>query len=456
MKYDLAVLGGGPGGYMAALTGSRLGASVALIEENDLGGTCLNYGCIPTKALLQTVRLYREMKRAHTFGIHVSDVSLDIREVLCRKSEVVQRLRGDLEMLLHNHGISILSGQGVVKDNSCIHVWKNGEESMVQADKIILATGSISTIPSIQGISMEEIITSNEALDLKEAPQELIIIGGGAIGCEFATIFSALGSRVILLEMMERCLPDEEPEVSYLIEEALKEQGVVIHTSVMVNEFYKKEGAPVVSVKKDGGIQEFSAQTILLSVGRSPNPRGLEELDLEHSGDFVAVNGFLETNRLGVYAIGDLIGGPMLAHKSMHEGMVAAQNALGRRKKANLMAVPHCIYTLPEVASVGMKEKEAREKGYRVRCGTFSFKGNGKAVVMDEVDGFVKIVTDETYNEILGVHIVGPQATEMIAESTLAIKMEATTEEIIETIHAHPTLSETLMEAAIAVSPTLD
>ena len=452
MAKSIIVIGGGTGGYVAAIRAAQLGAQVTLIEKDALGGTCLNRGCIPTKALLQSADMLAKIKEAGVFGISAGKVSIDFSAVTKRKNAVVEQLVSGVTFLMKKNKVKVIEGIATLIDSKTVEILGGSER--VTADNIIIATGSKpSTIP-VKGIDESGVITSDEALVMEQSPKSIVIIGGGVIGLEFAQIMSRLGSEVIIVEMMPQILPTEDTEVANMLGGILEKDGIKIFTSATVKSIASagRKGSLVSFTTKDGkGEQEVIVEKVLLSVGRQPNTDdlGVDKLGLAMEKGRIVANERMETNIPGVYAVGDVIGGLMLAHVAMDEGKCAAENIMGADCKIDYWAVPRCVYTSPELAGVGITEAEAKEEYGDIKVGRFPFKANGKALILDETAGMVKIIAEARYKQILGVQILGPHATGLIAEAVLGIKMEATLEEIAATIHAHPTLSEAVLEAAL-------
>jgi len=442
---NVVVIGGGPGGYPAAIRASQLGAKVTIIEKDQFGGTCLNRGCIPTKALLQSAGTYKAAKDASIFGINIGDAKIDFPAVMKRKNTVVKQLVGGLGGILKSHGMKIVNGTGQIIDANTVKIAESGEE--IKADKIIIATGSVPTKVPIDGI--EHCITSDEALDLEKLPKSILIIGGGVIGMEFAQIMNQMEVKVTVVEMLPQIIPTEDAEIAKGFAAIAQKEGIEILTNTSVTKIEKKGKKKIVSF----GDQTKEVELVLVAVGRSPYTEGLglDKVGVVMEKGFIKVNDYLETSVPGIYAIGDAIGNYMLAHVATSEGETAAMNVLGQQHKMCYRSVPRGVYTTPEVASVGMTEQEAKDKHGDLQIGRFPFVGCGKALVINETEGLIKIIADKKYGEVLGVSILGPHATDLINEAALAIKMEATFEEIAHTIHAHPTIAESMMEAALDV-----
>ncbi len=458
--YDLVVIGSGPGGYTAAIRAAQLGAKVAVIEKEHLGGTCTNKGCIPTKALVAAVETLKTIERASDFGIKVGSTEVNFPALQRHKNRTVERLRKGIEWLFKSYDIDLIKGTGkFTRQGSsgalCVEITGDAEHSALEAKRVIIATGSAPAPVPGANIDGEKIMTSDHILELSEIPPSLLVVGAGAIGLEFASIFNALGSKVTLVEMMPQIAPGEDEEIAELLRRSLVNKGIEIKTGVQAEGFrIRPEG---VEVKLTGGKTEPASapvfSTVLIAVGRKPyiSELGLEKLGVETDGQQIKVNRRMETSRPGVYAIGDVVGGTLLAHVAAAEGIVAAENALGKTSETDYRVIPNCIYTCPEMASVGLTEAKAKQTGYKVKVGRFPFSVNGKALAWDEPKGLVKVVADEDTGEVLGVHTIGPQVTELIGQAAVALKLEATVEEFDRISWAHPTLSEAIMEAALDV-----
>lgn len=446
----LAILGSGPGGYVAAIKAAQLGAQVTVIEETEVGGTCLNLGCIPTKSLVASVEMLAKARKLEDFGIELKgEIIPNFSKIIERKNRVVNTQVKGIRGLFKSWGITLKEGRGVLLSPSEIEVTlKNGSKELVTADKIILATGSRpSQIPSFP-FDGDRIISSDDAINLTDIPKSLLIVGAGVIGCEFACIYKELGSEVTIIEMLPRAVGTEDIEISEQLERELKKKKIKLYTNVKVEK---------VNVKVDGlhamlpGGKEIVAEKALVSIGRAFNSDGI---GLETTGinkgrrGEIIVNKKMETNVPGVYAIGDVIGGMLLANVASKEGIIAVKNAMGGDEEIDYTVVPAGIFTSPEIGSVGLREYQAAEKGIKVRTGHFQFRTLAKAHVMGEIAGFFKVVSEEMSDRILGVHIIGPHASDLVHEAAIAIKKGLKTKDIAETIHAHPTLSEGLKEAA--------
>lgn len=450
-SYDVAILGAGPGGYFAAIRGTQLGAKVVVIEREEVGGTCLNWGCIPTKSLIASVEAYTIARRGGEFGFVVSgEVKPDLAAMVARKEKVVDLQVKGIRGLFQSNGVTLLEGEGrLVAAGRLLIQKKGGGQEDIEARKVIIATGSRpADLPNLP-LDGQRILSSTEALALTEIPRSLLIVGAGVIGCEFAFLFNGLGCEVTMVEMLSHALPLEDEDISRLLERELRKRKIQLHTEQRVEGLHEDGEGNWLAVLSGG--QEVRAEKILVSVGRQFNGKGigLETLGIPvGSRGEIPVNERMETDRQGIYAIGDVVGGTLLAHVASKGGMVAAANALGGNERLDLRVVPNAIFTHPEIGSVGLKERQAREMGYAVKVGRVPYRALGKSHALGEITGEVKIVAAADSGELLGVHILGPCATELIHEAALALSMEATVEEVAEMIHAHPTLAELLMEAA--------
>ncbi|MEK7271770.1 MAG: dihydrolipoyl dehydrogenase, partial [Nitrospirota bacterium] len=446
----IAVLGAGPGGYVAAIKAAQLGASVTVIEDTEVGGTCLNRGCIPTKALVASAEALDKAKNIHDFGIELNgDVIPNIQKILERKNKIVNIQVKGIRGLFKSWGIKILDGKGFIVSANKIRVaLKDGGAEEVETDKIIIATGSRPAQIPIFPFDGEKILSSDDALNLNNIPRSLLIIGAGVIGCEFAFIYREFGSEVTMVEMMPGAVSTEDEEISAILEKELKKRKIKLIANIKVEKIEIKENS-VLTFLSDG--RTIEAEKVLVSIGRAINSKdiGLENIGVKtgQRGEII-VNDKMETSIKGVYAVGDVTGGIMLAHMASKEGMIAAENAVGGDAVINRSVVPSAIFTSPEIASVGLREKQALDKGYRIKIGRFQFRALGKAHAMGEISGLIKIIADEQNDKILGAHIIGPHASDLIHEIALAINKGLTVKDIADTIHAHPTLSEGIMEAA--------
>ncbi|MDP2168659.1 MAG: dihydrolipoyl dehydrogenase [Thermodesulfovibrionales bacterium] len=446
----LAVMGAGPGGYVAAIKAAQMGAEVTVIEDREVGGTCLNRGCIPTKTLLASAEAYLKAKELDSFGIELTgEVVPNLKKIMERKGRVVNTLVKGIRGLFKSWGITLIEGRGTLLGAGKIEVRKkDGSTAAVEADKIIIATGSRPAQIPVFPMDGKSILSSDDVLDLTEMPKSLIIIGAGVVGCEFACIFGAFGTAVTMVEMMPRAVSTEDVEISELLEKELKKKKIKLLTGVGVEKVDAREDGVHVFLA-DGS--ELTAEKVLVSIGRALNSTGI---GLETAGvktgpkGEITVNNRLETNVDGIYAVGDVTGGILLAHVASTEGITAAMNACGEDERMDYSVVPAAIFTSPEIASVGLREFQAIEKGMKIKTGRFQFRGLGKAHAMGEISGFIKIIADADTDRVVGGHIIGPHSSDLIHEIALAMKSGLRAKDIAGTIHAHPTLSEGIMEAA--------
>ena len=454
-KYQIAILGGGPGGYVAAIRAAQLGFKTVVIDKDNLGGICLNWGCIPTKSLLKNAEIFDNIKNhGKEFGIYTSKLSFNFNEIIQRSRGISEKISKNVEMLIKKNKIDRIRGFGkLISQNEIAIVDKDGKQTeTLTSDNIIIATGARpKTFPNIP-IDRKNIITSTEAMNLPEQPKELIIIGAGAIGIEFAYFYSVLGTKVTVIEMLDNILPVEDVEVSQALEKNFKKRGIEIFTKTMVEKAEIKGKKVLVTINQNGQKKELSADKVLSAIGVTGNVEGfgLEELGIELFKNHIKVDKkTYQTNVKNIYAIGDVIGPPWLAHVASAEGIHCVEGIKGiKNPLINYENIPGCTYCQPQVASVGLTEAKAKELGYELKIGKFPFLASGKAFAVGEREGFVKLIFDAKYGELLGGHIIGSEATELIAEVALARAMEATGHSIIKTVHAHPTLSESIMEAA--------
>ena len=456
--YDVCVIGSGPGGYVAAIRASQLGLSVLIVEKDSrLGGVCTLCGCIPTKALLHTADLLEEAKHGGEVGVSAREVRLDLPAAMKHKEKVVRQSTNGVTYLMKKNRVDVANGFGRIAGLGRVAVaGADGAETTFAAKNILLATGS--TPRSLPGMEIDEkvILSSTGILELTEVPKSLLVIGSGAVGVEFASMYARFGSKVTVVEVLPRVLPIEDEEISRELAASFKRQGIAVYVDTKVERVAKGDtGVEVVARAAGERTETFRAEKMLLAVGRRPLSEriGLEGLGVATERGYITVDPYMRTNVPGVYAIGDVVPTPWLAHVASAEGVVAVEHMAGRQTRPlNYDQVPGCTYCSPEVASIGLTEGKARERGHDVVVGKFPFSAIGKARIINQASGFVKIVAEKKYDEVLGVHIVGPKATELIAEAGAALKLEATTEDLVRTIHAHPTLSEAMHEAAEAVS----
>jgi dihydrolipoamide dehydrogenase len=450
---SLIIIGGGPAGYVGAIRAAQLGANVTLVEKEEVGGTCLNVGCIPTKVLTSAAHTYSTLKTADRWGLKISGMELDFSQLMKRKQMVVNRLVTGVKSLLKARGVNQVKGTATFLDEKQIEVKTNdGAVQKLEAERFLIATGSIPILLPIPGIESEGVIDSTGALSLSAIPQSMLIIGGGAIGCEFAYIYRSFGAQITIVELLPQILPGEDEEVSVGLRNSLEKSGIKIFTSSKVMEIAPiKDGKSKVTISSSDGETTVEAEKILLSAGRRPNTKdmGLEKIGIKMDRGIILVDDHLRTNIPHIFAAGDCIGNWLLAHVASMEAEIAVENALGEDKKMDYHAVPACIFTHPEIGSVGLNEKQAKEKGMEVKTGKFPMMASGRAQAENEPDGFVKVVVEKNSGKIVGAQILGHRATDLIAELTLAIQMGAKTSDIIDTIHAHPTLSEPIREAVL-------
>lgn len=454
-KYDLVVLGGGPGGYVAAIRAAQLGYKTAVVEKDNLGGICLNWGCIPTKSLLKNAELY-DLAKNHSdeFGLSFSDLKFDFNKIIKRSREVSEKIVNGVQFLMKKNKIDHIQGFGKFTAKNKLEILDKDQKKIdeVEGKHIIIATGARPRAVDAIPIDRKNIITSTEAMSLDKQPEKLIVIGAGAIGVEFAYFYNVLGTEVTIVEMLDNILPIEDKEVSDTLTRSFKKRGIKIHTGTKVEKAEVKGKSLIVTIEKNGKKEELKADKVLSAIGVQGNVKGigLEDIGVEIERNHIKVDKkTYKTNVEGVYAIGDVIGPPWLAHVASHEGIHCIETIHGLDHPAiDYNSIPGCTYCQPQVASIGLTEAKAKEEGYDVKIGKFPYSASGKAGAIGEREGFVKIIFDAKYGEILGAHIIGAEATEMIAEIGLAKSLEATYETILRTVHAHPTLSEMVMEAA--------
>ncbi|MDI3535280.1 MAG: dihydrolipoamide dehydrogenase [Thermosediminibacterales bacterium] len=452
---DICVIGAGPGGYVAAIRAAQSGAKVVIIEKDKLGGTCLNRGCIPTKALVRSAEILDNVEKAEEFGISVEKFELDYSKVVKRKDNVVSTLVGGIEHLLRKNGVEIIEGTAQIKNMNTVFVESLRVDTEINAKNIIIATGSIPAKLPIEGIDSKNVMNSDSILDTKNLPKSIVIIGGGVIGMEFAFILRKFGVEVSVVELMENVLPNIDEEASVLIRKAAEAKGIKIFTGVKVEKIQDVEnGGSIVVTNHKGTIKNIYGEKVFVSVGRQFNTEnlGLEEVGIEMNRKAIKVNEYLQTTVPNIYAVGDVIGGIMLAHVASEEGITAVENIIyGNKQKVDYNVIPSAIFTDPEIAVIGLSEKQAEEKGYDIKIGRFPYAANGKALTLGKNEGFVKIIADEKKNIILGACIVGVHATDLIHEIAVAMKNKLTIEQLAMTVHAHPTTAETVMEASLDV-----
>ncbi len=447
---DICVLGGGPGGYVAALRAAALGARVALVEASALGGVCLNHGCIPTKALLRSAEVYQLAANAASFGVRVQGAAADYPAMAARKDRIVRQLTRGIAGLLGAADVTVLAGRGRLAGPGAVETALADRTELVLAANVIVATGSSSAAPPIPGVDLPGVIDSNGALELTAVPDHCVVAGAGAVGVEWATLFALLGGQVTLVEMLPRVVPNEDQDVSAAMRKILVQQGVRVRTGTRITTIDQRGGGLQVGLASDDDTETLQASHVLLATGRRPNVHdaGLESAGVRVEDGRLPVDQHMQTNVPSIYAVGDVTGGRLLAHTASHQGVVAAEHALGHDAAYDDSAVPACTFTHPEIASVGLTEAQARDERGGVQVGVFPFQALGRARAYGETDGFVKIVAGQPHGEILGMHVIGPGASDIISEGVLAIRLEATLDDLRETIHAHPTFAEATAESA--------
>ncbi|GGE37706.1 dihydrolipoyl dehydrogenase [Pullulanibacillus camelliae] len=462
--YDVVILGGGTGGYVAAIRAAQLGLKTAIVEKDNLGGTCLHRGCIPSKALLRSAEVYATIQAAGTYGINVSQAVLDFNGVQQRKQKIVDTLHQGVQHLIKKGKIDLFAGYGRILGPSIfsplsgaisVEYTEEKENDILVPQHVIIATGSRPrTLPGLEADGVH-VLTSDEALQLTELPRSLIIVGGGVIGVEWASMFTDFGVDVSIIEYADRLIPTEDEEIAKEMRRQLEKKGVAILTNARIlPESIDKGEQVTISAEQNGETKHLTADKLLISVGRSPNTEdiGLQNTSIKLGNNCIQVNQHYQTEESHIYAIGDVIGGLQLAHVASHEGIKAVEHIAGLAPEPlNALNIAKCIYTSPEAASIGLTEQAARAEGYEVKIGKIPFQAIGKALVYGETDGFVKIVADQATDDVLGVHMIGPHVTDMISEAALARVLDATPWEVAETVHPHPTLSEIIGEAALAV-----
>ncbi|PFG13818.1 dihydrolipoyl dehydrogenase [Bacillus sp. es.036] len=463
-EYDLVIMGGGTGGYVAAIRASQLGLKTAIVEKRELGGTCLHRGCIPSKALLRSAEVYATAKHGEKFGVMAKEIALDFKKVQERKQGIVEQLHNGVKHLMKQGKIDVFEGFGRILGPSIFSPMpgtvsvemNNGEENeMLIPKNVIIATGSKPrTLPGLE-VDGEYVMTSDEALHMESLPSSIIIVGGGVIGIEWASMLVDFGVEVTVLEYADRIVPTEDKDISKEAHKLMKKKGIKLFTGAKVmGESLTKDQGVSIQAEHDGETKTFSADKMLVSVGREANVKniGLENTTIEVDNGVIQTNEYFQTKESHIYAIGDVIGGMQLAHVASHEGITAVEHLADQDPDPiDYTQVPSCIYSSPEMASVGLTEAQAKEQGHNVKIGKFPFKAIGKALVFGESDGFVKIVADADNEDLLGVHMIGPHVTDMISEAGLAKVLDAASWEVAHTIHPHPTLSEAIGEAALAV-----
>lgn len=445
---DLIVIGGGVGGYTAAIRAAREGMNVTLIESTALGGTCLNVGCIPTKSLLHQAHVYRDVQGMAQFGLKPGMMTLDFKAVAAKKDQVVDQLVKGVQTLVRKNRIELITGTGEFVDANTVRVRETG--ALLKAPRMVIATGSQPAMPPIKGIDLPGVINSNGALAITSLPASVLIIGGGVIGVEFAQIFSDFGSRVTVVERLGGLLLQEDPEIVQVLHKRLVDGGVAVHADTQVTGIRQAGTQLEVRTTNAASSKTYSADTVLVAVGRTPrvNNIGLEKIGIRVDCAAIAIDEFCRTSLPHIYAVGDVCGGTLLAHKAGADAECAVAHMLGHGRSNAATVIPRAVYTSPEIASVGMTEAEANSACAHIKVGRFPFSANGKALTMGQGQGMVKVIADAATDQILGIAMVGPDVTNLLGEAMLAIQMELTLAALMETVHAHPTLTEALMEAA--------
>ncbi|WP_454016710.1 dihydrolipoyl dehydrogenase [Azospirillum sp. Marseille-Q6669] len=453
MNYDLIVIGGGPGGYVAAIRAAQLGLSTAVVERENLGGICLNWGCIPTKALLRSAEVLRNAKHAAEYGLVIQNPSFDLDKVVQRSRKVAGQLNGGVKHLLKKNKVAVIEGEAKLLGKGQVAVSKGGAAvGTFGAKNIIIATGARArTLPGLEDDG-NLVWTYRKAMTPNTTPKSLLVIGSGAIGIEFASFYNELGAKVTVVEVMDRILPVEDEEISAFARKQFEKQGMRIITNGKAGNLRKGADSVTVAVEANGKTEDITVDRVILAVGISPNTEnlGLENTKVQTDRGHIKTNANCQTDEPGVYAIGDVTGAPWLAHKASHEGVIAVEHIAGKHPHAlDVRNIPGCTYSHPQIASVGLTEKKAKEAGYEVRVGRFPFIGNGKAIALGEADGMVKTVFDAKTGELLGAHMVGAEVTELIQGYTVAKTMETTEQELMQTVFPHPTLSEMMHESVL-------
>ena len=450
-EYDVAVVGAGPGGYVAAIRAAQLGLKTAVIEREELGGVCLNWGCIPSKALLKNAEILSILRRGDEFGFYFDNLRVDYAKAVDRSRKVVDRNTKGVAYLLRKNKVKHIKGEGTLRDGHTIEVAPDG--LVISAKNVVLATGARPrSIPSLP-VDGEMVMTSRHALELRQLPSSVVIVGAGATGVEFAYLFNAYGVKVTVVELLPRVVPNEDEEISRELEKALSEDGIAFMTGCRVTEMSPVPAGSKLKVESSNGAEEIECEKVLVAVGVQANTEdlGLDRLGVATERGFIQIDGGMSTNLPGVYAIGDVTGRLLLAHVASAQGVMAAETIAGvESQPLEYVNMPRATYCLPQVASFGLTEEQAREQGYSVKIGRFPFQASGKAAAIADTTGMVKLVVDQKHGEILGAHLIGPEVTELLAELSIAKLLEGTTSELGWMVHAHPTLSEVIKEAALA------
>ena len=450
--FDLVVLGAGPGGYVAAIRASQLGLNVAIIEREHLGGICLNWGCIPTKAMLRSAEVFHLAERAREFGLSAENISFDLSKIIARSRKISGQLNQGVGHLLKKNKVTVFSGEAKLVDISTVSITMEGKNTHITATNIILATGARAReLPGMEADG-NLVWTYKHALNPSKMPKKLLVIGSGAIGVEFASFYNTFGAKTTVVEVLDRILPVEDEEVSSIASAQFTKQGMTLKTGAKVQKLDRKKDRVVATIECNSVKEELEFDTVISAVGIIGNIEGLglEQVGIETKANHVVTNEYCETNIAGIYAIGDLTGAPWLAHKASHEGTLVAEKITGRIvQPINPNAIPGCTYSYPQIASVGLTEAQAQKDGYKIKVGKFPFKGNGKAIALGEQDGFIKTIFDADSGQLLGAHMIGAEVTELIQGYVIGQVLETTEEDLIHTVFPHPTLSEMMHESVL-------
>ena len=449
-EYDVTVVGAGPGGYVAAIRAAQLGLKAAVVERDELGGVCLNWGCIPSKALIKNAEVLTLLNRAEEFGFYFDNLRVDYVKAVERSRQVVERNTRGVAYLLRKNNVEHIVGEGRLKDSRTIEVAPEGRT--IKTKNVIVATGARPRSVSSLEVDGQTVVTSRETLESRELPSSVVIVGAGAVGMEFAYVYNAYGVKVTVVELLPRVVPNEDEEISQQLEDALSKEGITFITGAKVTGSTPVEGGSKLTIESSQGVQEIEAERILVAVGVQANSEnlGLEGLGVATDKGFIQIDDNMSTNVPGVYSIGDVTGKLLLAHVASAQGVMAAETMAGLESQPlDYVAMPRATYCVPQVASFGLTEQQAREQGHEVRVGKFPFQASGKAIAMAETSGIAKLVVDDKYGELLGAHLVGPEVTELLAELSIAKLLEGTTLELGWMVHSHPTLSEVVKEAAL-------
>ena len=453
-KYQVMVIGAGPGGYVAAVRATQLGLRTAIVEKEYVGGVCLNWGCIPSKALLYVTELKRTIEASRRIGIKADNVGIDIDKLRRHKDATIKRLTGGVKLLLEKAGVKIYDGRAAFTSKNRIEIIKGVDKTYIDSEHFIIATGASTwSLPGLN-IDGKNVISAREAIDLPKIPERLGVIGAGPIGVEMATVYNTLGSKVTIIELLDSVLPMLDQDISSAAERAVRKQGMEIYTSSQVTSSNRKDDGIDLQVKTPDGDKSMSFDMVLMAVGMKPNSKGLnlEEIGIKTDDrGFITVDQRMRTNVSNIFAIGDVTGGLLLAHKASHEGIVAAEAMAGSSSGADWKAVPYAVFTDPEIAGVGLTEKEAKEQGRKIKVGNFPYRAVGKGIATLATDGFAKVICDAKTDEILGIHIFGPHSGDIIFAGTAIMEFEGTSEDLGHIMAIHPTLSEALMEAGLNV-----